>query len=105
MLETWEDRASVAEPLDIADVLLPVLRQLPNIALFLFDADLRIRLAEGAALADHGWDRERIIERELEELLQPSSQSLLLDHYRRALEGHSHRFEHTSSDGGRFVID
>jgi len=45
--------------------------QLPDVAVFVFDRDLRFELATGAAVRDTGWQPEEILGRTVFELVPP----------------------------------
>ncbi len=64
-----------------------LVRHLPDTAVLLFDRDLRYLVAEGAALEQQGFTRERVEGRTLAEVLPPASAAALLPHYRAALNG------------------
>lgn len=62
-------------------------RTLPDIAVFLFDHDLRFLVAEGAALEAQGYRRELVEGRTLTEVLPPERAAALAPRYRAILAG------------------
>jgi PAS domain S-box-containing protein len=66
---------------------------LPDVAVFLFDQDLRFKLATGAGLAKSAWRTEEIIGRTVQELFPPERAELLAVPYRAALAGERASFE------------
>lgn len=79
------------------------LAALPNAAIFAVDRDLRLILAEGQALARHGYESAALYGRLLEDVIQsPESYAELEPEYRAALEGRPRSLEHSSSDGSKW---
>jgi PAS domain S-box-containing protein len=70
-----------------------VAEQLPDVAVFVFDRDLRFELATGAAVRDTGWRPEEIIGRTLFELVPPERVEPYAAAYRAALAGERQSFE------------
>lgn len=68
-------------------------RSFPNGAVFLFDADLRYTLADGAGLAEVGLSKEMLEGLTIWEALPPDTIEIIEPHYRAALAGESHVFE------------
>jgi hypothetical protein len=66
---------------------------LPDVAIFVFDQDLRFKLATGAGLAKSAWRTEEIIGRTVDELFPPKRAELLAIPYRAALAGERGAFE------------
>jgi diguanylate cyclase (GGDEF)-like protein/PAS domain S-box-containing protein len=80
-------------PADTGLVGLAVLRELPGTAVFVFDRDLRVRLATGAALAEHVWFCDAMEGRQLADVVPAESYRGLQTQFRRALEGESCAFD------------
>ena len=76
-------------------------RSFPNGAVFLFDADLRYTLADGAGLADVGLSKEMLEGLTIWEALPPDTVAIVEPHYRAALAGEAHVFE--AEFGGQSV--
>jgi len=75
--------------------------QLPNVAVVVFDLELRVLVAVGEALAEHGV-RERDVEgRALHEVMDADTFRALEGLYRAALRGERREAEHTSPGGER----
>jgi PAS domain S-box-containing protein len=70
-----------------------VAEQLPDVAVFVFDRDLRFELATGTAVRDMGWRPEEIIGRTLFELGPPDRVERYAAPYRAALAGERQSFE------------
>jgi PAS domain S-box-containing protein len=70
-----------------------VAEQLPDLAVFVFDRDLRFELATGAAVRDTGWRPEEIIGHTLFELVPPERVEPYAAAYRAALAGERQSFE------------
>src|SRR6266545_318376 len=70
-----------------------VAEQLPDVAVFAVDRDLRFELATGAAVRDTGWRPEEILGRTLFELLPPERVERYAAPYRAALAGERQSFE------------
>ena len=77
-------------------------RSFPNGAVFLFDANLRYTLADGAGLADVGLTKEMLEGLTIWETLPPDSIEIVEPHYRAALAGEAHVFE--AEFGGRLYL-
>jgi PAS domain S-box-containing protein len=75
-----------------------VAEQLPDVAVLVFDRDLRFELATGAAVRDAGWRPEEILGRTLLELLPPGRVEPYAAAFRAALAGERQSFE---VDGSR----
>jgi two-component system, NarL family, sensor histidine kinase UhpB len=72
---------------------------LPDVAIFVFDRDLRYELATGAGLPKSAWSAEAIVGRTVFELFPPERAELLAAHYRAALTGERVCFEVVGSRG------
>jgi PAS domain S-box-containing protein len=70
-----------------------VTEHLPDVAVLVFDRDLRFELATGAAFAEIGWRPEEILGRTLAELLPPERLESYAAPYRAALAGERRSFE------------
>jgi PAS domain S-box-containing protein len=70
-----------------------VAEQLPDVAVFVFDRDLRFELATGAAVEDTGWLPEEVVGRTLFEVLPSDRVERYADPFRAALAGERQSFE------------
>jgi PAS domain S-box-containing protein len=70
-----------------------VAEQLPDVAVFVFDRDLRFELATGAAVLDTGWRPEEILGHTVFELVPPDLIERYAGPYRAALAGERQSFE------------
>ena len=70
-----------------------VAEQLPDVAVFAFDRDLRFELATGAAVRETGWRPEEILGRTVFELVPPDWVERYAVPYRAALAGERQSFE------------
>jgi diguanylate cyclase (GGDEF)-like protein/PAS domain S-box-containing protein len=78
--------------------------QLPNVAVLVFDLELRVLVAVGEALTSHGV-REREVEgRRLRDVMPAETYLELQDLYHAALRGERQQVEHTSHDGRIFRV-
>jgi PAS domain S-box-containing protein len=95
------DMAGVAGPTPAAgDYAYRALAEhLPDVAVFVFDQDLRYELATGAGLPKSAWSAEQIVGRTVFELFPPERAELLAARYRAALTGERVRFEVVGSRG------
>ncbi|HUN07377.1 MAG TPA: ATP-binding protein [Aggregatilineales bacterium] len=69
-------------------------QNLPDMAVLMFDHDLRYTLAEGPALADIGYSREGIEGKTLEESVLATGYQMLEPYYRGTLQDQSATLEH-----------
>lgn len=76
-----------------ADLYRTLARNLPSMAVLLFDHDLRFLAAEGAALTKSGINPEAMVGRLLLEVVSPAQARQLEPYYRRALAGAEVTFE------------
>ncbi len=76
-------------------------RQLPNVAVVVFDRELRVLVAEGEALMGHGIREHAVEGRPLREVMEPGAYRDLEDLYRAALDGQRRELEQDSPDGER----
>lgn len=74
-----------------------IVQNIPNAAVFLYDADLRFIAAEGQRVKSGAIDATKIIGRTAEELVDPSNRAEILDQYRATLEGEVRRGEYEAS--------
>jgi PAS domain S-box-containing protein len=96
-------RQYIEEELRRSDELYRALaRNFPNGAVFLFDADLRYTLADGAGLADVGLSKETLEGLTIWETLPSDAIAIVEPHYRAALAGEPHVFE--AEFGGRLYL-
>lgn len=72
---------------------------LPDVAIFVFDQDLRYALATGAGLPKSAWHAEEIVGCTVFELFPPERAELLAARYRAALTGERVSFEVDGSRG------
>jgi diguanylate cyclase (GGDEF)-like protein/PAS domain S-box-containing protein len=71
-----------------------VARHLPDAAVALFDGDLRFVLIEGRGLMEElGLEPSRVLGRTVRDVVLPENADAMVEHYRRALEGHEVSFE------------
>jgi PAS domain S-box-containing protein len=78
---------------------------LPDVAVLLFDRDLRFTLVEGRALEHHGWRREEIEGRPIAEVIPAPRADQLLERCRAALAGESGSHAWPGiRDGASYVI-
>jgi diguanylate cyclase (GGDEF)-like protein/PAS domain S-box-containing protein len=78
-----------------------ILNWLPDAAVAVFDADLRVLAAAGEALARRGVDRDRVVGRLLPDLLPPEIYESYGAHCRGALAGEVSTLERKTRDGER----
>jgi PAS domain S-box-containing protein len=71
-----------------------LLGRLPDVAVLVFDRDLRFTAAGGSGLARQGWDPKELLGRRLEEVVPEPAASELTGHYRAALAGEARSFRH-----------
>jgi|GEM_PF-6529444 len=76
---------------------------IPNGAILMFDQNLTFILAEGAALNKHGFSKEQIEGKTVEDVLSPASRDILLPYYRDTCNGKRHQFTHESAAGTFWV--
>ncbi len=89
-------------PADAGLVGLAVLRELPGTAVFVFDRDLRVLLATGAAVAEHAWFCDAMEGRTLADAVPAASYPHLQAHFRRALDGEACAFDYQAPDDPRW---
>lgn len=82
---------SVVEPAD--DPYRVVSEHLPDVAVLVFDRELRFRLLTGAALRDGAWRQDELVGRTVLEVFPPAQGEALAGRYRAALAGERQRFE------------
>ena len=73
-------------------------RNLPNVAVFVFDHDLRVLVAEGEALTKHRLRETNVHGKLLEEVLEQDSYELLAPSWRAALAGERTELDYTLPD-------
>jgi len=78
-----------------------LMQQLPNVAVFVFDRDLRLLVAEGEALTHQGLRDTDLEGKLLSDVLVTETFSALERHYRAALAGERHQLERPSEAGDR----
>ncbi|MFL6042494.1 MAG: PAS domain-containing protein [Gaiellales bacterium] len=72
---------------------------LPETVILVFDRDLRVQVASGAALASNGYDPQTMIGRTLEDIVTTDQAEVLRPHYLAGLQGERHQFRHTTQAG------
>jgi len=77
------------------------LRLMSGVSVFVFDHDLRLLMAEGGALRQHGYDPEDLAGKSLEDAIPPEAFSQLEPRYRATLDGRPSTFVYESADGTR----
>ena len=77
---------------------------LPDVSILVFDRRLRFTLVEGAALEHHGWRREELEGRLVEDALPPGRAAELAPLYRAALEGTPASVEMRGVRGGDYHV-
>jgi PAS domain S-box-containing protein len=82
------------DPLVASTTVDALLGRLPDVAVLVFDRELRFTAAGGSGLARQGWDPEELLGRRLEEVVTGEEASGLADHYRAAIAGESRSFRH-----------
>jgi PAS domain S-box-containing protein len=101
--EDLAERQKIEEELRRSDERYRALaRSFPNGAVFLFDADLRYTLADGAGLADVGLTKEMLEGLTIWEALPPDTIEIVEPHYRAAWAGEPHVFE--AAFGGHLYL-
>ena len=65
----------------------------PNVAIVLYDHDLRYLLAEGEVIEKVGLTSEKMVGNNLRDLVTDEYYNALAPHYKAALNGETHRFE------------
>jgi diguanylate cyclase (GGDEF)-like protein len=76
-----------------------LMQQLPNVAVFVFDDDLRLLVAEGEALTHQGLRDSDVEGKLMSDVLVEGTFSKLESHYRAALAGERHQLERPSPVG------
>jgi PAS domain S-box-containing protein len=82
------------DPLGAASTVDALLGRLPDVAVLVFDRDLRFTAAGGSGLARQGWDPTELLGRRLEEVVADPEAFELAGHYRAALAGETRSFRH-----------
>lgn len=96
MVREITDRKQVALQLQRSEELYrTLLREFPNGAVVLFNLDMQVLLADGAALADMGFAKQAIEGQRLSDIFAPDIFQQHALHYRLALQGHDAAFEST----------
>lgn len=83
---------------DRSQVGLSVLSSLPGAAVVAFDRTLRVVMATGAALAEHGWLGDAVVGGELADRLASDGAAHLLDQFRGALDGGTSDFDYRPAE-------
>jgi two-component system cell cycle sensor histidine kinase/response regulator CckA len=97
-------REEVAARLSALRYRMPV-GQLPDAAIYEYDGDGRIRMAEGPLLALHGRSADDLVGKTIWELLPEDGAATFDRHFRLALSGTPHTFELENPSGATFTID
>ncbi len=71
-----------------------LLGRLPDVAVLVFDRDLRFTAAGGSGLAQQGWDPTELLGRRLEQVVAGPEAFELAGHYRAAIAGEARSFRH-----------
>lgn len=79
-------------------------RNLPDTAVFLYDADLRYLKVEGTLLATNNYSPKWMEGKTLSEILSPARVKKLEPYYRAALEGREVSFEDLVSNGSTYWV-
>ena len=82
-----------------ARVLLP---HVPNAAVFVFDAEIRFRFADGEVMRRHGFRSEEVVGRTAAEVLPPEMWERLKPLYERTLAGEAFVTGHEAANGRRY---
>jgi PAS domain S-box-containing protein len=99
-------RATAAELLTSRERYRALISQLPDMAIIVFDRDLRCTLMEGRGLAAQGWRDDEIHGRTVEEVLPPGRRDQMIEAFRGALEGRPSAFDWPSVRGNAvFRVD
>jgi len=95
------DTAGVAGPTPAASdyAYRALAEHLPDVAIFVFDQDLRFAVATGAGMRESAWSAEEVVGRTVFELFPPERAALLAARYRAALTGERVSFEVVGSRG------
>jgi PAS domain S-box-containing protein len=91
---TMDGRGARPDPLGGSTIVDALLGRLPDVAVLVFDVDLRFTAAGGSGLARQGWEPTELLGRRLEEVIPASEASALARHYRAALAGETRSFRH-----------
>ncbi|MGN6378696.1 MAG: GAF domain-containing protein [Gaiellales bacterium] len=75
------------------------LDSLPEPLILVFDRELRIQVASGAALARAGVTPGDLVGRSLDEVVAPDRRAVLREHYLAGLDGKRHEFPYSAADG------
>jgi diguanylate cyclase (GGDEF)-like protein/PAS domain S-box-containing protein len=78
--------------------------QLPNVAVLVFDLDLRVLVAVGEALTSHGVHEREVEGRPLRDVMPPETYAELEGLYHAALKGERQQIEHTSHGDRTFRV-
>jgi PAS domain S-box-containing protein len=82
-----------------------LLDSLPETLILVFDRELRLQVASGAALRRNGYTPDDLIGRRLEDISKPDRAAIVRPHYQRGLAGERHEFQNTGPDGVVYHID
>ncbi len=100
-LKVEGDGSAPAQP---AEVLLALLRSIPNCVVVQFDRSLRLQLAEGARLQNLASKAELLGDRPLPDFLAPGVAVVVERHFRDVLEGERRCFTLRGSTGAIFEV-
>lgn len=81
-----------------------LLQELSDIAVLVFDHELRYRLVDGPALARHGWSEDQLLGRTLDEVFPPEIAARLRPMYEAALAGRRNTYAFTDTGGHQYEV-
>ncbi|HET8949079.1 MAG TPA: PAS domain S-box protein, partial [Solirubrobacteraceae bacterium] len=102
---TRRARAALRELHESRERYRAVAAHLPDVSVLAFDRDLRFTLVEGAALERHGWRREELEGRLVEDAVPPERAARLVPLFRAALTGAATSTEMQGVRGGDYLVD
>jgi len=81
-----------------------LVHSLPEVAILVFDQDLRYIIAEGRSLEAYGYDHDEMIGRTFYEVLPEDRHEQLEPLYKETLNGKEQKVEYTANDGTQFRL-
>lgn len=90
---------------DAAERYRMLLDSLPETLILVFDRDLRLQVASGAALTRNGYQPGEMIGRLLEDFVPSDRAAHVRPHYEKGLAGIRHEFVNDAQDGVTYTID
>jgi PAS domain S-box-containing protein len=82
-----------------------LLDSLPETLILVFDRELRLQVASGAALVRNGYQPDALIGARLDEIVPPDRADYVRPHYERGLAGIRHEFVNEAQDGVTYAIE